>query len=338
MRLILASIALISSCLVSTVTDASNNDGHVDDYRQAIIEKCMTDGEGEATCACAFDSWSNALDSKTSPAALAAARMLALPDGQTPNSNDVLKGVRLLQKMSIAISTCADTANAEFSGDAYEQRLDQVDKTEQAINSKKSNHSNTTTSQQVSDLIANMMPKVIGNNAGEKANQDMADLFEAAGRPDLAKVMSDKKIKPDANDIERMQGEQQAKTDKKDKAQREQQANQAEKAKLKARQKRLVKEFSTIDPQTRSVKEYEEVFSVNCLAKGYAKAMCTCNWNIVQATLGGRDDGAARTFTMIAAISSGNLDAVPSNTQKQAFTLHETYGNLQNLKCSRYEN
>lgn len=338
MRLVLAGTALIMSCLVTISAQASNKDGHVDDYRQAIIQKCMTDGEGEATCACAFDSWSNALDSKTSPAALAAARMLALPDGQTPNSNDVLKGVRLLQKMSIAISTCADTANAEFSGDAYEQRLDQVDKTEQAIKNQKNKNPNTTSTQQVSNLIASMMPKVIGKDAGEKANQDMGDLFEAAGRPDLAKAMGDKKIKPDANDLERMQNEQLAKADQKDKAQREQQANQAEKAKLKARQKRLVKEFSTIDPQTRSVKEYEEVFSVNCLAKGYAKAMCTCNWNIVQATLGGRDDGAARTFTMIAAISSGNLAAVPSNTQKQAFTLHETYGNLQNLKCSRYEN
>lgn len=338
MRSVLAGSLLTLTCMLASFAQASEQAKHVNDYRQAVIKKCMTDGEGKATCTCAFNSWSNALDSKTSPAALAAARMLALPDGQTPNSNDLIKGVRLLQKMSIAISACSDTADTEFSDNAYEQRLEQVDQTEKAIKQQQKTNPRSTTSQQVSQVIANMMPKVLGKEAGEEANSNMADLFRAAGRADLAATMGNKKIMPNADDLARMQQEKRAKDEKRDQAKRAEQARQAENAQLKARQKALVSEFSAIDPQTRSVAEYKEVFAVNCAAKGFAEAMCGCNWNVLQATLGGRDDGAARTFTMLAAISSGNLQAVSQSTQQQAFTLHNTYGNLQNQKCRRYEN
>lgn len=93
-------------------------------YKSDIIAKCAGDGSGSAMCECVYESWASNLDDPGSPGALAAARIYSLPDGASPDPQDIMTGMSDLQGFGAAFERCVDVDSSPLSqamGEASEE-------------------------------------------------------------------------------------------------------------------------------------------------------------------------------------------------------------------------
>jgi hypothetical protein len=150
-------LLIYSSFSFSAIEDAR-------DFKESFLKKCVTDGEKKAVCRCAFDRWVDELGSTRSASALAAGRLLTLPENKSPSSSDISKGIRDMLKMGMSISACSSQMiKGNKEQDAFElaRGIDQKMK-KQA----EQPNPNSTTRAQTQSVINDMLAKAISGQVG----------------------------------------------------------------------------------------------------------------------------------------------------------------------------
>lgn len=102
-------VALAVSGLQMAASDPANK---LATYKSAVVSKCVSDGNSEAICSCGFETWSQDLTAATAPEYEAAARTLALPDGEMPDINDVMQGMTRVTSWGFAMMGCEENGGA----------------------------------------------------------------------------------------------------------------------------------------------------------------------------------------------------------------------------------
>lgn len=311
----------------SAYTHAGVND--VREYKSDFMKKCVSDGETKSLCNCAFDRWSAELSSTRSPSALAAGRLLILPDDQTPESSDISKGVREMQTMGLAVQSCAEQhLSGGSEQDAYEVVKGIQDQNGPDFNG----ISIEQTQAAVSDMLAKAMSGQVGGGDAE-TEADMQAILRQMGRGDLAgKINNDGSY--NLADMKAMEtiGKTQAELQAEQEHQQRNQSYTDREAKRPQRDK-LKAQIVNSNPTLRPVSSYEEAHSLNCEVNGFSKHFCNCEWTSLKTVLGSNDGPSARIAGAFVAVSTADLSDVDRKAQDKAWLYLDSHRMVSANNC-----